>query len=46
MSLWELTAAIEGYQEAHSSKEGRAPAPLSDEEITELDAVIDEHNGN
>lgn len=42
LSLWELTAAIEGYQEANGPK----PKVLTDDEFDDLAEVIDRHYGD
>ena len=40
MSLWQFTAAAEGYREAHGGK--GAPTRLSDAEAANLTAWLDE----
>lgn len=46
MSLWELNAAIDGWQEANGGDKAAKTQSLTDEEIEQLDAVIDAHYGH
>lgn len=41
MSLWQFTAAVEGYVAAHTPESERGKEPLSDAEFSELADLID-----
>lgn len=41
MSMWEWSAACEGYVAAHETDEDRRAAPMSDEEFAAAEAMLD-----
>lgn len=38
MTIWEFTACVEGYREAHKTEE-EAPPPMADDDLAALDIV-------